>query len=299
MGKRKEFVDLVGHRFDKLVVTEFAGVKKYTRSYINVWKCRCNCGNEVTVLENTLMRNTRHSCGCHRLNDLTGRRFGRLLVLNRSENNTNYNKPKWICQCDCGNIVEIAGNCLTTGWTRSCGCLKAELDHKRTKTHGDTVSGKTTRLYTIWSDIKQRCLNKNNPAYPYYGGRGIRICNEWAEDYSIFREWAYNNGYNDAAGKYECTIDRIDTNKDYCPDNCRWVSMKIQGNNTRRNHIITFNNESHTISEWADMTGIKYKTIMSRLKLNWSIKDTLTIPSKSVHRYKEATDEFCATPCSQ
>ena len=129
--------------------------------------------------------------------------------------------------------LRLAGNCLTTGRTRSCGCLKAELDHKRTKTHGDTVNGKTTRLYTIWSDIKQRCLNKNNPAYSYYGGRGIRICNEWAEDYSLFREWAYNNGYNDAAGKYECTIDRIDTNKDYCPDNCRWVSMKIQRNNTR------------------------------------------------------------------
>ena len=300
MGKRKEFVDLTGRRFDKLVVIGLSEIKKYTRSYINVWRCKCDCGNEVTILERSLLKDTGHSCGCQtRLKDLTGKRFGRLLVLERSKNNTNSNKPKWICKCDCGNIVEKSGNSLTNGKTKSCGCLKIEADHNRTKTHGDTAEGKTSRLYVVWADIKQRCFNKNNTAYPYYGGRGIKMCDEWRYNYSSFKEWSYANGYNDTFEKYQCTIDRIDTNKDYCPENCRWVPMKIQGNNTRRNHILSFNGELHTIAEWADIIGFKYKTIMTRLNLGWSIEDALTIPPKSVHRYKEITNELCSTSCTQ
>jgi hypothetical protein len=145
--------------------------------------------------------------------------------------------------------------------------LSSELKKQRIK-HG----GKYTRLYHTWKKMKERCNNPNCKAYKDYGGRGIKICDEWNNDYVSFREWAMNNGYNDLL-----TIDRIDNNNGYFPQNCRWVTAKIQNLNRRTNHYLTFNGETKTISEWADITGINSATIGFRINhLHWPVDKALT-----------------------
>lgn len=280
MGKRKEFVDLTGQRFDKLVVMYLAGTKRYekSRNIYNIWHCKCDCGNEIDVNERNLTLKRGHSCGCGKIKDLTGKRFGRLLVVQQCGRKTDCGKLLWLCKCDCGNIVEVSGMALVAGHTRSCGCYKRDIDKNRTFIHGDTADNETSRLYHVWANIKQRCYNASNAAYKYYGGRDIVMSEEWKNDYSSFKEWAYANGYDENAKLKACTIDRIDTNGNYCPENCRWVSMKVQGNNTRRNHILTYRGEEHTISEWSVILGINYKTIMMRLNLGWSVEKTFETP---------------------
>lgn len=175
----------------------------------------------------------------------------------------------WQCICSCldHNEVVVSGGNLRNGHTLSCGCLQRERIGNVAKKHGDSHN----RLYTIWCGIKGRCFNKNNDAYVNYGARGIKVCDEWTESYDIFKDWALNNGYSDSL-----TIDRIDVNGDYTPLNCRWITMKKQCNNKRTNTFIEHNGESHTISEWSEITGIKAATIAYRLRHNWSIDKALS-----------------------
>jgi len=137
--------------------------------------------------------------------------------------------------------------------------------------------GQQTRLYRIWSNMKQRCNNPLNPYYQKYGGRGIDVCDEWQSDFPTFAKWAKDNGYTD-----DLTIDRIDVNKGYSPENCRFASMDIQANNTTRNHHIAFNGQTKTMSEWANEFGIKYSTLRSRINLlGWDIERALTTPQRT------------------
>ncbi len=135
------------------------------------------------------------------------------------------------------------------------------------------------RLYTIWLRMRQRCNSPSDKGYPYYGGRGISVCEEWNTDYSSFRKWALAEGYTDSL-----TLDRIDNNCGYSPENCRWVDKKTQANNRRTNRIIEWNGEQHTLSEWAGITGIGWSTIRVRLEKGWSVEKALTTP---VRRHKE------------
>lgn len=212
--------------------------------------------------------------------NLIGQRFGKLTVIERTDNDS-FGSSMWICKCDCGNITNpIHPSNLKHGRTTSCGCNRS-FAGKRLKKHGM----RKTRIYTIWTFMKIRCYNKNCKAYKDYGGRGISVCDEWKNDFSAFMKWAYENGYSE-----ELTIDRINVNGNYEPDNCRWATFKTQANNTRQNKYLTLDGKTMTMKQWSEYTGIRYGTLYRRLKDGWSVESALTIPatrrnmSKSIRR---------------
>lgn len=194
--------------------------------------------------------------------DLTGKRFGRWIVLKRSGYDKNKN-IKWLCRCDCGTIKEVLGSVLKSGNSFSCGCYQKET---HVKIHGMT----NTRLYKIWENIQSRCFNPKHDAFHKYGGRGIKVCDEWLK-FEPFMQWALTHGH-----KNNLTIDRIDVNGNYEPNNCRWTTPKIQARNTRFNHNITYKDETHCISEWAEILDIPRSTLFYKLKKNnWRFTDDL------------------------
>ena len=156
--------------------------------------------------------------------DLTGQKFGRLTVVERAEN-TPQGKARWLCKCECGGTTVATKSDLDLGKVKSCGCLRKETTAElgRIASH----NGTGTRLYRIWSSMKQRCKYEHHKCFFRYGGRGITVCNTWEENFAAFRDWALENGYAD-----NLTLDRIDVNGNYEPSNCRWVTMKTQQNNS-------------------------------------------------------------------
>jgi hypothetical protein len=202
--------------------------------------------------------------------DLTGQRFGRLVVIEKAEDHispSGYKFSQWLCLCDCGGEKTILASSLKRGNTCSCGCLHKEAWHSVIAKHEKCDS----RLYRIWKGIKVRCNNKNSRAYKNYGLRGVAICNQWKEDFQAFYDWSMANGYSD-----ELSIDRIDTNGDYSPENCRWVTGRVQANNKRSSHYLTYNGKTMTMAEWARESGVPYRRLKDRIcKLGWSVEDAL------------------------
>lgn len=205
-----------------------------------------------------------------KINDLTGQRFGKLTVISRAENDKN-GKARWNCRCDCGNFCIVSRSNLKSGNVKSCGCSTKEFQSNSHKTHGMRY----TRLYKTWNNMKDRCNNPKCHAYANYGGRGIKVCKEWQENFMNFYDWAMQNGYSDSL-----TIDRINVNKGYCPENCQWANTRQQSNNRRNNHFIEYHGKVHTLKEWSEIFRIPYVDMKSRTKDGWPIEKILNTPVK-------------------
>ena len=201
--------------------------------------------------------------------DITGQKFGRLTALYRLHNTKG--RVKWLCVCKCGNLVEVTSHDLQQNNTKSCGCLHTEILVKRNKinaTHGQSHA----RIYRTWTNIRDRCYNNVNPNYNNYGGRGIAVCDEWKDNFQAFYDWSMANGYDDTL-----TIDRVDNNKGYEPNNCRWATQKQQARNRRSNRNYTINGETYCLSKWCEIYNINYQTAVYRLNHNWTIEKALEL----------------------
>lgn len=197
--------------------------------------------------------------------DMIGVRFGRLVVQSYSHaekrKDCNGSRHYYNCLCDCGNTCIIERNSLRSGNTSSCGCIRSEMLAKRNKEtaslHGD--SKRYERMHNSWSAMLNRCEHTNNKNYDLYGGRGIKVCDEWHK-WDAFRDWALDNGYNDGL-----TIDRIDSNGNYEPSNCRWVTMDIQANNKSNNKYITYQGRTQSLADWCRELNLDYCRTKARL----------------------------------
>jgi hypothetical protein len=195
------------------------------------------------------------------IEDICGRRFGHLVAKKYLGIRGKGNSRFWRCLCDCGNYSEVCSSNLKSGHTKSCGCKKGG------KTHGDILSPE----YKSWSGMRNRCLNKNSERYRFYGARGIKICSRWNR---------YENFLEDMGRKpsSNCSIDRINNNGDYEPNNCRWATPKTQARNTRQTRILKFNGERKSLPEWAEEYGLNPPTLWNRLNLGWTISESLLEP---------------------
>ena len=167
-----------------------------------------------------------------KLIDLEGQRFGKWVVSTRAKN-TNQGQARWECVCECGNVSTVAGQSLREGKSTRCSRCVGHETSKRLTTHGDARTGGHTRLFNIWLHMKYRCSKENNSDYRWYGARGISVCNDWERDYSVFKQWALENGYQE-----HLTIERSDNDKGYNPDNCEWIT---QSENSRRRNLVSSN----------------------------------------------------------
>lgn len=218
--------------------------------------------------------------------DLTGQRFGRLIIIKRLSNNK-YRSAMWECKCDCGKTIKVTTSHLKSGHTKSCGCLSKERISKLMYKHGLSKNPDFFRLMNIRKGMKNRCYNSHNDRYLDYGGRGIKVCDEWMDKENgtlNFYNWAINHGYKEGL-----TIDRIDVNGNYEPDNCRWVSIKKQNNNKRNNHYIIYDGKRYTIKELSDILDINYNRLRTRIKRKypdelWFIKERITPTIKEYYK---------------
>lgn len=199
---------------------------------------------------------------------IEGTKFNDLTVIRKTKEKSN-ESYLWLCRCDCGNEVKVKKWNLTSGNTKSCGCLKMEsvkkMNQKNT-THGMT----RTKLYRVWESMKRRCDSDKAERYPNYGGRGITYCDEWKE-FSGFHKWAKNNGYKEGL-----SIDRIDVDGNYEPGNCRWVTLEEQSFNKTNSRKVPYKDKELTIAELAKETGKTYHLLYQRIvKLNWNINESI------------------------
>ncbi len=189
------------------------------------------------------------------IKDLTGEKFGKLTVVKLGERRSG-RKTYWECICDCGMVKEVRSDALPR--INSCGCVKKEQDKINLTGHYMHMDS-GTRLYEIWQSLKGRCSNETNTKYLDYGGRGISVCYEWAESYEVFKEWAIEQGYSSAM-----TIERINNDGNYEPDNCKWIPFSEQANNRRSTVWITHQGRTQNLKQWCNELGLPYGSIHSR-----------------------------------
>jgi hypothetical protein len=203
--------------------------------------------------------------------DLTGMVFGKLRVngYSHSVKYTKHSKAVWDCTCECGNKTKVTTCHLTSGHTQSCGCSHVEVAKRLNYKHGMSK----TRFYQIWLNMIGRCTDAKDPAYKNYGGRGITVCDEWRSFISFYDDMF--EGYTEGA-----TLDRIDNNKGYSPENCKWSTPLEQSNNRRTNRLIEIDGQIHTLAEWCRIKKLNYKMVHRRLTKGWDLSKALNTPKR-------------------
>lgn len=254
MGK---YYDITGQKFGLLTAIRRVDFD----SKFVIYEFLCECGNIKNIRKSSVISGSTISCGCvydNKKVDIAGMIFNDIQVIKYfySKNGIKY----WQCKCHCGNTFITRGNSIKYGKTRSCGCIRNYVCRK--PYHGGTG----TSLFSKWKNMRMRCLCASSTRYKDYGGRGITVCDEWKNNFETFRDWSFNNGYND-----NLTIERIDVNGNYEPSNCKWIPLKEQANNTRKTRYIEHNGEKLKLKEFAEKYNLKYgsmRDLYYRHKLN-------------------------------
>ena len=197
-----------------------------------------------------------------------GSSFGRWTVIARVQNGTDRHS-RFLCRCECGIEHIVLMTQLTSGRSQSCGCLKRDVTIARSTKHGHSPEGSPSSTYRTWAAMITRCTNPKQAQYPDYGGRGITVVTRWM----VFKNFLSDMGERPDG----LSLDRINNDLGYSPDNCRWATRKVQMRNKRSNHMLTHDGETLSIAEWSERTGIPYDTLKNRVKSGWSTPDCLTI----------------------
>lgn len=215
--------------------------------------------------------------------DLAGLRFGRLLVLAKAQKVGARGRTFWRCECDCGKQAEVSGARLLAAEkpTRSCGCLRKETSAAACRSRATHNLG-GTRIYNIWRKMLLRCTDSSQQCWQNYGGRGISVCDEWAESPEQFLAWANANGYSD-----HLTIERIDNNGNYEPSNCRWATRLEQNRNRRSNFTVTVGDKTMCATEWAQESGVGRKAIANRIRAGIAPDLAVSMPGHSLRAHFE------------
>lgn len=243
--------NIIGNKYGKLLVLSYDENKSKGKGR-PFWNCQCDCGNIKSIRGQHLKNGNIISCGnCPKI-DYTNMKFNRWTVIEKSRKD---NKKSWICKCDCGNIRNVHEDTLLNGKSKSCGCLQKEVTSIRLKKHNLSK----TRLYRIYYGIKERCYNVNDKRYKDYGGRGITMCDEWRNSFVNFYKWSIDNSYKD-----NLTIDRINNNGNYEPNNCKWSTKTEQDYNKRTNIFFEFCGVKKCLKEWTNLMGWDYRKYYAR-----------------------------------
>lgn len=274
----KNIQKYIGRKFGRLTIIKYIP-RENKKERLKV-ECLCDCGNKRICVFKSLRSGIITTCGCNMdkvkeyCDSFINKKYNRLTIV-KFVGSTKHQKRLVQCKCDCGNNTTVTLTSVTNGYVKSCGCLQKEAGHKMLFVDGRTKE----RLHSIYWGMKDRCYNSHSDAYKHYGERGIKVCDEWLEDYLNFKKWALNNGYSD-----ELSIDRINVNGNYEPSNCRWATIEQQAMNKRNTLYITYNNETKTLKEWCDIYKLNYRLVLSRIhknkKGNKSIEEIFFAPKK-------------------
>ena len=220
--------------------------------------------------------------------ELIGKRFGRLVILDVYENvrDKNSHGYKCLCKCDCGKTTEKWEYHLKSGAVKSCGCLHSEITEKNNKGRTTINVTENKKAYFMWKDMIKRCSDSKCSNYHHYGARGISVCDEW-KDFKNFLKWLESNGFDKNMGR-ECSIERIDVNGDYSPQNCKIAGIKEQQNNKTDNHYIIINGKTMTVTQWCEITGVKRSVAYDRIKNGWAEEDAVTLAPSHKKRYRRS-----------